>query len=211
MKQAARYAVPLLLLSALFAVVLVFNNFVGADPVAADQQGVTAPANGTADSQNLTVPAQQYIGFYGNVTIQVRKTGGGPGTSLYNKTVFSGCVFVNDGDIAAPAWPAAVSPPDDNSDGNFSLTGAYLTRYHFVTVFSGTLCGVAGPFILNTTDDFGVGIFRDQNGTNSRHFVGSNIRDMTSTNGFGRLQYEVIVPKTATYGDAGYDFYLELT
>ena len=203
-----RYGLPILFVAALITGAFIVN-FAAADPVASNADVASPAANGTADSANLSIPAQQYVGFYGNVTIQVRKTGGGPGTSLYNKSVVSGCVFVIDGSLSAPAWPAVVSPPDGNADGNFSLSGAYLTQYHYNTISGFTFCGVAGAFTLNTTDNFQSGIFRDYNGTNARHFVGSNIRDITSTNGFGRVQYEVIVPRTPAYGST-YDFFVDL-
>ena len=206
--SASKYALPVLFATALIAAVFI-ANFVSAEPVAADQQGVTAPANGTANSANLSFLAQQYIGFYGNVTMQVRAVSGP--NSLYNRTVTSGCVFVTDGDHASgvPSWPAKTSSPDTFADGNFSLTGAYITGNHYNTIIT-SLCGVTTVYKLNTTDDFAVGIFRDGNASTSQHFIGSNIKNIVSSNGFGLVQYEVIVPKTATYGNAGYDFYVEL-
>ena len=56
--------------------------------------GEAAPAQGTANSLNLTFQAQDWIGFYGNLTMQIVANGTPGNYSLLNVSVNKGTMYI---------------------------------------------------------------------------------------------------------------------
>ncbi len=200
-------------LGALALILLVFTvNTVKAVVEQSDNLGVPVPANnGTSTLLNVTARMQQYVGFFGNVISVVRlnvtNVTGSPNYQLYNKTATSGDIyFFQSGDT--PTTPFINARNNSETDGNFSLTGYYVTGNHYEYNESGTICGSGWANYLNTTDGYRVGIFRDSSAT-PNYFLCTDISQVSSVNGFGNVNFEVIVPKTSTY--SAYDVWIDLT
>ncbi len=186
-------------------VVLLLARAVSSAIFITDNTGVTVPAdNGTSTMLNITARMQQYIGFFGqvNTTVKINTTAGAP--KLYDMPVTSGKIFfLKNGDVPSGAIVPALN--DSETDGNFSLTGYYVTGNHFVK--NDTVCGIASVDHLLTTDGYKVGIFKDS-GETPVYFVGTDIAQVTSSNGMGTPVFEVIAPKTSVYDS--YDVYIDL-
>ncbi|HLC48410.1 MAG TPA: hypothetical protein VJI13_05025 [Candidatus Norongarragalinales archaeon] len=170
-----------------------------------DNTGVAAPSeNGTSTLLNVSARMQQYVGFFGviNSTVKINTTVGAP--QLYAQPVTSGKIYFVK---AGASLSGAIVPALNNTqtDGNFSLTGYYITGNHFVN--NGTVCGVASMDHLNTTDNYMVAIARDS-GATPNYLICGDIRTVVSTNGLGTTAFQVIVPKTSTY--SSYDVYVDL-
>ncbi len=173
-----------------------------------DNLGSPVPAqNGTSIYLNVTSRMQQYVGFFGRIWNEVRLNVTNGSGVLYNKSMTSGKIYFFK---AGESSTGAIVPALNNSqtDGNFSLTGQYITGSHFVK--NSTICGVASVDHLNTSDNYGVGIFRDSAAI-PRYFLCTDIQAKTSTNGFntvdGNVYFEVVVPKTSTY--QAYDIWVD--
>jgi hypothetical protein len=184
---------------------LAFAGIVLATVELSDNDAEAVPAdNGTSNNLSIGGRMQQYVGFYGNVSYEVRNNTD-PGDVLYQKTVNYGKLyFVKAG--ATLTAPFTASPADADANGNFSLTGYYNTSNHFDT--SATVCGIAATPKLNTTDNRMTGIFFDSIPDTPNYFFCTDVGSFASTNGFGRIGYEIIVAKTPTYiaYDIWYDF-----
>ncbi len=185
---------------------LLFAPLVVANIVVSDNTNVAVPAtNGTSSNVNITALAQQYVGFYGSVAVDVRKNTS-TGYMLFNKTATGGKLYFYDQGVTVDQNVLA-APANTETSGNFSLTGSAYNVSQYFTL-SQTVCGVASTNSLNTSDGYLVGIFRNQTGFGANYFLCVDISNKTSTNGFGTVQYEIVVPKTATY--IAYDVYYDL-
>lgn len=197
------------LLGVLALLLMAFTvNLVLAFPEVTDNTAVAVPSeNGTSTLLNVTSRMQQYVGFFGRVWQEVRlNTTVGSGT-MYNKSVSSGKMYF----FKAGSTPTGVFTPalnNSQTDGNFSLSGFYVTGNHFV--LNSTVCGTASVDHLNTTDNYMNGIFKDAAAT-PNYFLCVDILPKTSTNGFespdGNVQFEIVVPKTASY--LSYDIWID--
>ncbi|MFH1750439.1 MAG: hypothetical protein ABH863_02050 [Candidatus Micrarchaeota archaeon] len=173
-----------------------------------DNTAVAVPSdNGTSTYLNVTTRMQQYVGFFGRIWYEVRlnfTTGSG---TLYNKSVTEGKIYFYKAG-ATPTGAILTAVNNSDTDGNFSLTGYYATGNHYV--LNSTVCGVTSVDHLNTTDNYAVGIFKDQAAT-PNYFLCTDITQKSSTNGFntvdGNVHFEVVVPKTSTY--TSYDVWID--
>ncbi len=188
-----------------FALLLSAPVVMAAYIATSDNLNVAVPAaNGTSSQVNITAPMQQYVGFFGTVAVAVRRNSTN-GYIMYNKTATSGKLYfyktgavVDQNVLAAPTGAA--------TDGNFSLSGFYVTANQFTN--SLTVCGVASSNALTTTDNLNTSIYRNQTAGGANYFLCTDIANTVSTNGFGTVQYEIVVPKTSAY--TAYDVYLDL-
>jgi len=182
-------------------------SLVVAAAVSSDTTNVATPADyGTCANQDVTGRMQQYVGFYGNVSMQVRNETTA-GNVMYSKAVNTGKLyFLKNG--ATPTQPfLAASPSAPATDGNFSLTGWYASANHFANQM--TVCGVASTYYLNTTDEYTVGLFKDSAADPNTNFgLCVDMKQVASTNGFGTTLYQVVVPKTASF--TNYDIWYDL-
>ncbi|MBU1196970.1 hypothetical protein KJ765_00505 [Candidatus Micrarchaeota archaeon] len=194
---------------ALLAVVIASAIYVAAAAEQSDYTNWAVPAeNGTANNTNITGRMQQYVGFYGNVSSQVRNSTA-LGNVLYQKGVTSGVLYFLKGG-ATPTAPFVNASTNSTTDGNFSLTGYYSTANHFDTNASDGQCGSNLDIkVLNTTDSRSTGILFDSStpGTEN-YFFCTNISSFTSTNGFGTINYQIIVAKTPSF--LSYDIWYDL-
>ncbi|MBU1197021.1 hypothetical protein KJ765_00760 [Candidatus Micrarchaeota archaeon] len=179
-------------------------TFVWAAVEQSDNTAEPVPTNnGTSRNMSVAGRMQQYVGFYGNVSFEVRNDTS-LGNVMYRKTVHYGKLFFFDeGDT--PTEPFSAAPTTANTDGNFSLTGYYVTSNHFDT--QDTVCNTSSVNKLNTTDNRLTGIFYDA-AAPSNYFFCTEISAFTSTNGFGTLSYEIVVAKTSSY--MSYDIWFDL-
>ncbi len=186
------------------AVLVAFSMLAMANVEESDNVNVPVPTqNGTSSNTTVTGRMQQYVGFYGNLTFQVRNNTN-VGNVLYYKTVTYGKLyFFKTG--AIPTEPFTAAPTSALTNSNFSLTGFYNTSNHFDT--QATVCGINSVNKLNTTDNRTVGIFYDA-ATTPNYFVCTDVGAFTSGNGFGTISYEIIVPKTTSY--LNYDIWYNL-
>ncbi len=188
--------------------VIVLAGYVNSAIQTTDNLGVPVPAaNGTSSNLNISARMQQYVGYFGNVVTMVRlntTNASGSNLQLYNKSITTGKIYFAK---SGATLTGAITPAMNNSqtDGNFSLTGVYITGNHFIR--NGTICGVASVDHLNTTDNYGVGIFKDA-AADPNYFLCTDILTKTSNYGFGSVGFEAVVPKTSTY--AAYDVYIDL-
>jgi hypothetical protein len=204
----ALFAIGVILLSAGFVVAVIQPS----DQVGTQTQGT--PLNGTSNNSNISGRMQQYVGFYGRVTMEVRKTVG-VGSVMYNKTVTQGKLyFIKNGEN--PDWTGLdVAKNNSNTDRNLSLTGYYVTGNHFVfndSLLIGTertTCNKSGDY-LNTTDAYKIIVMCDAIGCagSPKYFFCVDIADKLSANGYGVVQYEMITAKTPTY--TSYDVYYDM-
>jgi hypothetical protein len=179
--------------------------------------GVVAPANGTANSDNLTFAAQQWIGYYGNLTMQILAAGsvGSVNYSILNVTINNGTVYLTKaGENPNFAASTVANVTDPNTDSNFSLSGEYVTaNLGFSNTTGMVICGVGsatnGIWYVNTTDNIPVGILKDASGS-SNYYMCSKVYPQTANSNLHiAYQYAIIGPKTSTYGNSGYDLYYE--
>ncbi|MEK6843187.1 MAG: hypothetical protein AABY04_01745 [Candidatus Micrarchaeota archaeon] len=184
------------------ALALILSRPVLAAIFVTDNTAVAVPtANGTSTLLNVTARMQQYVGFFGQVNATVKLTAGGSNI-LYAKLVSSGKIYFFKAG-AVPQTPFTTALNNTATDNNFQLSGYYITGNHYMN--NGTICGQASTNFLNTTDNYGVGIFKD---TNFNYFLCTDISTKVSTNGFGTVGFEVVVPKTANY--TSYDVWIDL-
>ncbi len=191
---------------ALFVLFLAFSVY--AVPSQSDYTNWQVPSqNGTANNTNITGRAQMYVGFYGNMSIQVRNNTA-TGNVLYQKNVEYGKLYF----FKAGATPGSVflnASTNATVNGNFSLTGAYNLSYHFDVTTIEPYCGVNNASVLNTTDNRRTAILYDNTAPPStNYFFCTQLGSFTSTNGFGTINYEIIVAKTPTY--MSYDIWFDL-
>jgi hypothetical protein len=175
----------------------------------------SAPANGTATNMNLTFDSQQWIGFYGNLTMQVRQTGAALNYSLLNVTVKNGTVYLTKaGENPSFASSIVANVSDTNTDSNFSLSGEYTTASMGFSNSTGMIiCGVGtasnGIWYLNTSDNIPIGILKDGPGS-SNYYMCSKVYPQTANSNLHlAYQYAIIGPKTPSWGNGGYDLYYE--
>ncbi|MFH1107429.1 MAG: hypothetical protein V1787_06065 [Candidatus Micrarchaeota archaeon] len=184
---------------------LMFAGIVLATVEITDNTNVAVPSdNGTSLNTSVAGRMQQYVGYYGNVSMQVRNNTN-LGNVLYFKTVnFGRLFFVKTG--ATLTTPFTVAPTNAVTDANFSLTGYYNTSNHFDS--TAVVCNLTNSNKLNTTDNRLTGIYYDAAAV-PNYFFCTDIGSFTSSNGFGNeLSYEIIVAKTATY--IAYDIWFDL-
>ncbi|MBI5225398.1 hypothetical protein HY989_06020 [Candidatus Micrarchaeota archaeon] len=168
-----------------------------------DNTAVAAPTeNGTSTLLNVTTRMQQYVGFFGHINTTVRLNTNPASAILYTRLVTQGKIYFFKAG-ATPQTPFTTALNNTATDNNFALTGYYVTGNHYMN--NGTICGQSSTNFLNTTDQYGVGIFKD---AAFNYFVCSDIVQKTSTNGFGSVGFEVIVPKTSNY--TSYDVWIDL-
>ncbi|MFH0971375.1 MAG: hypothetical protein V1835_02300 [Candidatus Micrarchaeota archaeon] len=196
-------------LGAVFLILLVFVvNFVKAPLYVSDNTNVAVPdENGTSTLLNITSRMQQYVGFYGRIWAEVRRTATVGSGTMYNRTMDRGFIyFFKNG--ATPTYAFVPAINNSETDGNFSLTNYYITGNHYMN--NGTICGIAAVDHLNTTDSYAVGIFHDSAAT-PNYFLCTDIQIKVSTNGFdttdGNVAFEVVVPKTSSY--QAYDVWID--
>lgn len=193
-----------LVLVGLVAIALL-ANFAASSLYLSDNQNVAVPTdNGTSSSINVTARMQQYVGFFGNINTTVILSAANNNTKMYTKAVTTGKIYF----VKAGAAPTgAITPALNNSqtDGNFSLSGYYVTGNHYI--HNTTICGVDFANSLNTTDNYPVAILKDA-ATTPNYFLCTDIIQKTSTNGMGSVSYEVVVPKTGVY--TAYDVFVDL-
>ncbi|MFH0971910.1 MAG: hypothetical protein V1835_05075 [Candidatus Micrarchaeota archaeon] len=189
-------------LLAALVISLVLANFVASAIFITDSTGISVPdENGTSDMLNITARMQQYVGFYGNINTTVRLSTA-VGNNMYSKPVTEGKIyFYKNG--ATPTGAVVAAANDSETDANFSLSGYYITGNHYQVAAS--ICGVADTPSLNTTDNYAVGILRDEA---YNFFLCTDIAVKTSSHGMGTPSFEIVVPKTSTY--ASYDVYIDL-
>ena len=172
--------------------------------VISDNTNVAVPTtNGTSSNTSITGLAEQLVGFYGNVTVQVRNNSAA-GNILYQKPVTTGVLyFLKTGQ----AFPNAVvnATANTTADGVIGFTGFYASSNVFDS--RQDACGETNVSKLNTTDNRMTGLL--SNNTNDQYFFCTDIGSFTSANGFGTIGYEIIVPKTLTY--TSYDIWFDLT
>jgi hypothetical protein len=195
-------------------VIMLSAGFVVAVIQPSDEFNQGAPTNGTSNFTNVTGRMQQFVGFYGKVAMQVRKTVG-VGSVLYDKIVTQGKLyFIKNGEN--PDWTGLdVAKNNSNTDGNISLTGYYVTGNHFVfndSLLIGTertTCNKSGNY-LNTTDAYKVTILCDTAACagSPKYFFCVDISDKLSTNDYGVVQYEIITAKTSVY--TSYDIFYDM-
>jgi hypothetical protein len=185
------------------AILLVFATLIYAAATITDNTNVATPTGGESSNQSLTGLANQYVGFYGNVSIQVRNNTAG-GNILYNKPVNSGKVyFLKNGEVIPNTLVNATA--NSTADGVIGLTGAYGTASMYDS--RQDACGITNVSKLNTTDNRMTGLL--SNLTNDQYLFCTDIGSFTSTNGFGTINYEIVVPKTGTF--AAYDIWFDLS
>ncbi|MFH1257337.1 MAG: hypothetical protein V1658_00205, partial [Candidatus Micrarchaeota archaeon] len=152
---------------------------------------------------NVTTRMQQYVGFFGNVTAEVRLNVTVNSGTLYRKDVDRGKIYFFDTG-ATPTMPFVPALNNSETDGNFSLTGFYVTGNHFI--YNNTVCGVVSVDHLNTSDNYMVGIFRDAAAA-PNYFICTDIRPVSSSTGFGAVEFQAVVPKTGLY--MAYDVWID--
>lgn len=180
--------------------------------------GVAAPTDGTVNSLNLTFQAQDWIGFYGNLSMQIVQNGSLSNFSLLNVTVKNGTMYITKaGEDPTFASSIVANATDPYTDGNFSLAGQYITsNMGFSNTTGMQICGVGSPsnaiWYVNTTDNIPVGLLRDGAGASANYYLCSKIYpQQANSNLHIAYQYAIIAPKTGTYGNTGYDLYYEGT
>ena len=180
-------------------------SLAAAAAVASDVSNVAVPVYGTSKNQDVTGRMQQYVGFYGNVAMEVRNNTSA-GNVMYNKSVNSGKLyFAKNG--ATLSAPFAAAANNSVTDGNFSLSGWYATINHYSS--TGTICGVSSAAYLTTTDGYNSTILKDNTADPAKnYFLCVDLASKTSSNGFGSVTYEIVVPTTATY--TAYDIWYDL-
>jgi hypothetical protein len=159
--------------------------------------------NGTSGNQTITGRMEQYAAYYGNVSMQVRNNTAA-GNVLYSKTVTSGKLYFLKNGATFPTNLIA-APANSTADTAIGLSGFYVTANHFDT--TDTVCGVGSAPKITTTDSVDTGMFSEEDNTN--YLFCTDITTITSTNGFGTINYEVIVPTTSLY--TAYDVWFDLT
>lgn len=178
-------------------------SIAAAAAVISDLTNVAVPVYGTCSNQSVTGRMQQYVGFYGTVAMQVRNNTLA-GNIMYQKAVSSGKLyFLKTG--VTPTAPFVLAAADSAADTAFGLSGNYITADHYTG--TGTMCGVSNAKYLNTTDLYNSTILKDSAGT-PNYVVCAELAQKTSTNGFGSVAYEIVVPTTATY--TAYDIWYDL-
>lgn len=197
-----------MLLGLVFVVVIAFTRLATSAIQVTDNLGVPVPAeNGTSTLLNVTARMQQYVGYFGDAVMMVRLNTtnvSGSNLQLYNRSILSGRIyFFKSGATPTGAFTPAMN--NSQTDGNFSLTGYYITGNHYMN--NGTICNVTSVDFLNTTDNYGVGIFKDSAAT-PNYFLCTDIVRKSSAFGFGTVAFEAVVPKTSSY--TAYDVYVDL-
>lgn len=187
-----------------FVVLLLFlATFLVSGARVSDNTNVAVPTdNGTSSNTSATGLMEQYVGFYGNLTMQVRNNTAA-GNVLHQKGVTSGVMyFLKTGQVI----PAAIvnATANTTADGILGLTGWYISSNHFDTRTD--TCGVTNVSRLTTTDSRITGLL--SNTTNNQYFFCTNVSSFTSTNGFGTINYEIVVPKTGLF--TAYDIWYDL-
>ncbi len=194
-------------------VVLAFMAHVATSVIQTDNLGVPVPAsNGTSTLLNVTARMEQYVGYFGDIVMMVRynvtnvSTSSSPNYQLYNQSVVGEgkIYFFQSGDT--PTEPFTTARNNSQTDGNFSLSGFYITGNHYMN--NGTICGQESTDYLNTSDNYGVGIFKDST-AEPNYFLCVDIVRKASAYGFGTTAFQAVVPKTSTY--TAYDVYIDLT
>lgn len=178
-------------------------------PAQSDQTNVAVPAqNGTSAMTNLTGLAQMYVGFYGNVSIQVRNDTSA-GNVLYRRGVSYGKLYF----FKAGAVPGNVflnASTNATVNDKFSLSGAYNLSYNYDRITLEPFCGVNNVSYLNTTDNIRTGLLYDNAGAGTEnYFFCTQIGSIASANGFGPINYEAVVVKSPSY--MSYDIWFDLT
>ncbi|MFH1107500.1 MAG: hypothetical protein V1787_06440 [Candidatus Micrarchaeota archaeon] len=169
-----------------------------------DNTNVAVPAdNGTSSNTSIAGRMQQYVGFYGNVSFEVRNNTN-LGNVLYRKTVTSGVLyFLKNGDTFPGTLVNATA--NTTADSVIGVSGYYNTSNHFDS--RGNLCNTLNVSKLTTTDSRTTGLLSDPN--NTEYMFCTDIGYFTSSNGFGsELSYEIIVAKTPAY--MAYDIWFDL-
>jgi hypothetical protein len=217
MRSGVGRATLFIMLAALAAVAGIFYlsvRNVQAAPVTL-QSGITAPANGTANELNLSFNAQDWIGFYGNLTMNITQFG--TSNALFRNYVRNGTVYVTSHSENPNFATLIVSPPDLFADQNLTLNNtAYTTSLMGFGANPAlySLCGIyQGLFYVNTTDNIPIGIEKDGNASGFQHYLFCSpvIQIASGSSALGTsYDFAVIAPATPTYGGAlGYDLYYE--
>jgi hypothetical protein len=185
------------------ALLFVLARFAAAALYQTDSQNVATPStNGTADQLNITSRMQQYVGFYGGITTEIRKNSTAGSGSMYSKSVTAGKIYaIPNGQTPTGALIQAKN--DSFADGNLSLSGYYVTGNHFL--LNSTVCGLTGVDNLLTTDNYAIGLLRDSAGPTNYLFC-TDILPKTSAVNLGEVSYEFILPSTKS----AWDFYVDL-
>lgn len=192
-----------------FLLVLATIGYVARAVTESDNTNVATPANGTSSNTSVTSLSEQYVGFYGNLSIQVRNNTATTNV-LYRKTVTTGKLYFFKAG-AVPGTKFLNASTNTTSNNNFSLTGFYNLSYHFDQITLEPYCGINNVSYLNTTDNRMTGVLYDNAGAGTEnYFFCTTLGNFASTNGFGRLNYEIIVPKT-TGSYTNYDIWYDLT
>ncbi|MFH1107235.1 MAG: hypothetical protein V1787_05040 [Candidatus Micrarchaeota archaeon] len=190
--------------AAIAVIALLFASGAGALPEQSDYPNWQVPDdNGTANNTNITGRMQMYVGYYGNVTMQVRNSTQ-LGNVMYNRSVTSGKLYFMKNGVSPPA-SFINATANSTADGVIGLTGFYSTVYHFDS--RQDACGVANVSKLNTTDNRMTGLL--SNTANTAYFFCTDIGSFFSSNGFGTISYEIIVAKTPAY--MAYDIWFDLS
>ena len=102
---------------------------------------------------------------------------------------------------------------DPTTDANFSLSGQYVTsNMGFSNTTGMSVCGVPSIWYVNTTDNIPVGILRDNATAPWSYYMCSKVLPQGSgSNLHIAYQYAILAPKTAAWGNSGYDLYYEGT
>ncbi|MBU1197721.1 hypothetical protein KJ765_04370 [Candidatus Micrarchaeota archaeon] len=191
------------------AILLITGSFMVYAVQQSDNTNVAAPTdNGTSSNLTVTGRMEQYVGFYGNLTMQVRNNTA-VGNVLYTKPVSQGVLYFFETGVT-PSEPFVNASTNSTTDGNFSLTGYYVTANHFDSSASDGQCGSAlNMRVLNTTDSRSTAIIYDSTGAGTEKYGFCTNLSNFATTSFGRINYQVVVAKTAGYN--AYDIWFDLT
>jgi hypothetical protein len=134
--------------------------------------------------------------------------------SLLNVSVKNGTMYItNAGENPSFTTGIVANVSDPNTDANFSLSGEYTTANMGFSNGTGAVymtdCGVSNVWYVNTTDSIPVALLKDQSAAPKYYLCSRVIPQNPSPNLHVNLQYEIIAPKTSTYGTSGYDLYYD--
>jgi hypothetical protein len=159
--------------------------------------------NGTSSNTSITGRMEQYVGFYGNVSMQVRNNTAA-GNVMYRKGVTSGRLYFLKASVSFPT-ELVNATANSTADTVIGVSGFYSTATQFDS--RGNICSKTNVSKLTTEDSRTTGML--SNVDNSVYLFCTDLGSFTSTNGFGTINYEVIVASTASY--ASYDVWFDLS